>query len=101
MKLITARNKEKLEQRREEIYKELTDIGVVIQNAVALGDTSENEELSTAKDTQSRLVVELQNINDKLNGAKVVHNTNSTEVVIGSYIEVTELDKETRTIPVR
>lgn len=96
MKLITARNKEKLEQRREEIYKELTELGVVIQNAVALGDTSENEELSSAKDAQSRLIAELQDINDKLNGAKVVHNTNSTEVVIGSYIEVTELDKESR-----
>ncbi|GAA0101703.1 hypothetical protein UT300012_24180 [Paraclostridium bifermentans] len=95
MKLITARNKEKLEQRREDIYKELEVVGVRIQHAVSLGDASESAELDEAKDAQSRLVAELQDVNDKLDGAKVVHNTNATEVGIGSYIEITELDKET------
>lgn len=96
MKLITARNKEKLEQRREEIYKDLTEIGKRIQDAVAQGDTSENAELDAAKEEQNRAIAELQDINDKLDGAKVVHNINSTEVVVGSYIEVTELDKQSK-----
>ncbi len=92
MKLITSRNKEKLENRREDIYRELTEVGEVIERAKAYGDLSENEEFSTAAENQKRLLAELTDINDKLDGAKVVQGLVSSEVSIGSYIRVTELN---------
>lgn len=98
MKLITSRNKEKLEARREDIYEELTEVGEVIERAKAYGDLSENEEFSTASENQKRLLAELTDINDKLDGAKVVQGLSSSEVSIGSYIRVTELGENNNPI---
>ncbi len=92
--LMTQEGLEKLKTELAELTKvRRPEIVSRIKTAKELGDLSENAEYSSAKDEQSFIEGRIEEIEDFLKHAKVVKNSNSDTVGIGSPVKV-EIDGE-------
>lgn len=93
MQQITEQTKVAYEKEIQELYDAMPTKEQRVRDARALGDISENEEYAKAQDdlnsAQSR-IIELENI---LRSSRVVKDTGGPEIVIGSYIRVTEVSE--------
>jgi len=77
--LITERRKEIIER---------------IQEAVAHGDLSENADYAQAKEEQAFVEGRIQEIEDIIRNAEIIHHTDSDTVNIGSSVSVSVEGKE-------
>ncbi len=95
--IMTAQGKRELEERLEQIKNvEMPAIIDEIASARAQGDLSENAEYHIARENQAKLQNEMDTINEKLAGAKVLDekSINDDIVSIGCAVEVLEADVE-------
>ena len=95
--IMTAQGKRELEERLEQIKNvEMPAIIDEIASARAQGDLSENAEYHIARENQAKLQNEMDDINEKLAGAKVLDekSINDDIVSIGTAVEVLEADVE-------
>ncbi|MDE7107834.1 MAG: transcription elongation factor GreA, partial [Clostridiales bacterium] len=93
--IMTAQGKRELEERLEQIKNvEMPAIIDEIASARAQGDLSENAEYHIARENQAKLQNEMDSINEKLAGAKVLDekSINDDIVSIGTAVEVLEAD---------
>lgn len=95
--IMTAQGKRELEERLERI--KLVEMPAVVEEiakARAQGDLSENAEYEIAREEQAQLQNEINMINEKLAGAKILDekSINDDVVSIGCAVEVIEADVE-------
>ena len=95
--IMTAAGKRELEERLEYIKTvEMPAIVEEIAKARAQGDLSENAEYEIAREEQAQLQNEINTIQEKLAGAKIIdeRSINDEVVSIGCAVEVIEADIE-------
>ena len=95
--IMTAAGKRELEERLEYIKTvEMPAIVEEIAKARAQGDLSENAEYEIAREEQAQLQNEVNTIQEKLAGAKIIdeRSINDEVVSIGCAVEVIEADVE-------
>lgn len=95
--IMTAAGKRELEERLEYIKTvEMPAIVEEIAKARAQGDLSENAEYEIAREEQAQLQNEINTIQEKLAGAKIIdeRSINDEVVSIGCAVEVIEADVE-------
>lgn len=95
--IMTAAGKRELEERLEYIKMvEMPAIVEEIAKARAQGDLSENAEYEIAREEQAQLQNEINTIQEKLAGAKIIdeRSINDEVVSIGCAVEVIEADVE-------
>lgn len=95
--IMTAAGKRELEERLEYIKTvEMPAVVEEIAKARAQGDLSENAEYEIAREEQAQLQNEINTIQEKLAGAKIIdeRSINDEVVSIGCAVEVIEADVE-------
>lgn len=97
MQFVSAEEKAKLEQKREELYKSQVDVQERIRKAAALGDLSENAEYHFAKEENRSIQRELAELESKLKHVAVVSNEHVPEdmVFLGHTVKLLDLSDDT------
>src|SRR5437868_9083755 len=97
MQIVSAEEKNALEQKREELYKAKIDVQERIRKAASLGDLSENAEYHFAKEENRHLERELAELEAKLRHVSVVSNEHVPEdmVFLGHTVKLLDLDDDT------
>lgn len=93
MQMMSAKEKEALEKKREELYKAKIDVQDRIRKAASLGDLSENAEYHFAKEENRNLERELKELEAKLKNVAVVATDNVPEdmVFLGHTVKLLDL----------
>jgi transcription elongation factor GreA len=93
MQMMSAKEKEALEKKREELYKAKIDVQDRIRKAASLGDLSENAEYHFAKEENRSLERELKELEAKLKNVAVVATDNVPEdmVFLGHTVKLMDL----------
>jgi transcription elongation factor GreA len=96
MQFVSADEKQKMETRREELYKMQLDVQERINKAAALGDLSENAEYHFAKEENRTIQRQLAELELKLRHVAVVSNDAVPEdmVFIGHTVKLLDLDDD-------
>lgn len=96
MQFISAEEKERLEAKRQELYKQQLAVQERINKAAALGDLSENAEYHFAKEENRNVQRELAELEAKLKNVSVVSNEHVPEdmVFLGHTVKLLDLDDE-------
>jgi transcription elongation factor GreA len=90
---MSAKEKEALEKKREDLYKAKIDVQDRIRKAASLGDLSENAEYHFAKEENRSLERELKELEAKLKNVAVVATDNVPEdmVFLGHTVKLMDL----------
>jgi transcription elongation factor GreA len=93
MQMMSAKEKEALEKKREEMYKAKIDVQDRIRKAASLGDLKENSEYHTAKDENRNIERELAELELKLRHVSVVDTANVPDdiVFLGHTVKLLDL----------
>lgn len=93
MQMMSAKEKEALEKKREELYKAKIDVQDRIRKAASLGDLSENAEYHFAKEENRSIERELAGLELKLRHVAVVDTDNVPEdvVFLGQTVKLLDL----------
>lgn len=93
MQMMSAKEKQALEKKREEMYKAKIDVQDRIRKAASLGDLSENAEYHFAKEENRSLERELAELEAKLRNVAVVSTDNVPEnvVFLGHTVKLLDL----------
>ncbi len=93
MQMMSAKEKEALEKKREEMYKAKIDVQDRIRKAASLGDLSENAEYHFAKEENRSLERELAELELKLRNVAVVSTDNVPDdiVFLGHTVKLLDL----------
>jgi len=93
MQMMSAKEKEALEKKREEMYKAKIDVQDRIRKAASLGDLSENAEYHFAKEENRTLERELAELELKLRHVAVVSTDNVPDdiVFLGHTVKLLDL----------
>src|SRR2546421_3711427 len=96
MQIVSAKEKEELERKREELYKSQLDVQERIRRAASLGDLSENAEYHFAKEENRRIERELAELELKLRHVAVAPTDNVPEdmVFLGHTVKLLDLDDD-------
>src|SRR5437868_12390171 len=96
MQIVSAEEKNALEQKREELYKAKIDVQERIRKAASLGDLSENAEYHFAKEENRHLERELAELEAKLRNVAVVSNEHVPEdmVYLGHTVKLLDLSDD-------
>lgn len=97
---LTAEGYKELEQKLEDLkINRRREVAEKIKTAREFGDISENAEYDAAKDEQSMLEGEINDIETKLNAAKIIDNKkiDTSVVSIGCTVKLLELDRNVTT----
>lgn len=96
--------KESLEALKLELEKLKTEIMPVIvkriEEAIKLGDLSENGEYHAAKDDQGWTASRIRELEDKIFRAQVIEKTSGTTIDIGSKIVIADMDGKERSMEI-
>jgi transcription elongation factor GreA len=97
MQMMSAKEKEALEKKREELYKAKIDVQDRIRKAASLGDLSENAEYHFAKEENRSIERELAGLELKLRHIAVVDTNNVPEnvVFLGQTVKLLDLYDDT------
>lgn len=85
---LTQEGKKELESELEKLITSRPAIAERIATARAFGDLSENEEYSSARNEQKIAETRIEEIQEILKNAKIIHATHSDKVNLGSTIEL-------------
>lgn len=85
---LTQEGKKELESELEKLIASRPAIAERIATARAFGDLSENEEYSSARNEQKIAETRIEEIQEILKNAKIIHATHSDKVNLGSTIEL-------------
>ena len=93
MQIMSQKEKDALERKREEMYKAKIDVQERIRRAAALGDLKENSEYHTAKDENRVIERELAELELKLRHVSVVSTDNVPDdiVFLGHTVKLLDL----------
>jgi transcription elongation factor GreA len=93
MQIMSQKEKDALERKREELYKSKIDVQERIRRAAALGDLKENSEYHTAKDENRVIERELAELELKLRHVSVVSTDNVPDdiVFLGHTVKLLDL----------
>jgi transcription elongation factor GreA len=93
MQIMSQKEKDALERKREELYKAKIDVQERIRRAAALGDLKENSEYHTAKDENRVIERELAELELKLRHVSVVSTDNVPDdiVFLGHTVKLLDL----------
>src|SRR5580704_7856596 len=96
MQMMSAKEKEALEKKREELYKMKIDVQDRIRKAASLGDLSENAEYHFAKEENRSIQRELAVLEAKLKNVSVVATDNLPDdmVFLGHTVKLQDLDDD-------
>src|SRR5438105_6443350 len=96
MQFVSAEEKARLEQKREDLYKAQIDVQERIRKAAALGDLSENAEYHFAKEENRSIQRELAELEAKLKQVAVVSNKDVPEdvVFLGHTVKLLDLSDD-------
>lgn len=97
MQFMSAEEKSKLEEKRQELYRLKVDVQERIRKAAALGDLSENAEYHFAKEENRAVERQISDIENKLKSAAVVSNDDVPEdvVFLGHTVKLLDLADDT------
>jgi transcription elongation factor GreA len=100
MQMISAQEKEAMEQKREALYKLQIDVQDRIRKAAALGDLSENAEYHFAKEENRNIQRELAELEMKLRRVAVVSSEGVPDdmVYLGHVVKLLDLDDDSETL---
>lgn len=98
MAQITQRRKNILEASLPELNKRLLKAQEDVKIAKEYGDLSENAEYETATNKVRQTYAEIQHIEERLKDAQVVSDDGGKEIKVGSYIKVTRVDNDNKTL---
>lgn len=76
------------------IYAELEQSKEAMRAAAAEGDLRENAEYESARDKVVVLTKQKSELEEELDRAEIVYEDNSQRITIGSYVEVTKVDRK-------
>jgi transcription elongation factor GreA len=71
-----------------------------LEEAIKLGDLSENAEYHQAKDDQGWAAARVREIESKIENAKIIQRTTGKQVDIGSKLEIIDQDGRERTMEI-
>jgi len=93
MQMMSAKEKQALEKKREDLYKAKIDVQDRIRKAASLGDLSENAEYHFAKEENRSIERELAELELKLRHIAVVDTDNVPEdiVFLGQTVKLLDL----------
>lgn len=96
MQFMSAEEKSKLEEKRQELYKLKVDVQERIRKAAALGDLSENAEYHFAKEENRAVERQISDIENKLKSAAIVSNDDVPEdvVFLGHTVKLLDLSDD-------
>jgi transcription elongation factor GreA len=96
MDVITATEKEKLQERLDALLANRSVISERIAEARALGDLKENAEYHAAREQQGMEEAEIKRLEERLSSAHVVDESKTAEgvVFIGSTVKLREEDDD-------
>jgi transcription elongation factor GreA len=96
MQMVSAQEKEQLENKRQELQNLLIEIQERIRKAAALGDLSENAEYHFAKEENRSVQRQLAELESKLKNVAVVSSDNVPDdmVFLGHTVKLLDLDDE-------
>src|ERR1700677_2694584 len=97
MQIMSQKEKDALEAKREELYKAKIDVQDRIRKAASLGDLSENAEYHFAKEENRSIERELAGLELKLRHIAVVDTDNVPEnvVFLGQTVKLLDLYDDT------
>lgn len=90
---ITIEGKKELELELESLKAQRTEAIEKVATARDFGDLRENAEYDVARQEQGLIETRLAEIEDILNNAKIIRRKNTTEVSLGSTVELKTDDK--------
>src|SRR5256885_14116336 len=96
MQIVSAKEKEELQKKREGLYKAQLDVQERIRRAASLGDLSENAEYHFAKEENRNIQRQLAELELKLRHVSVVDTENVPEdiVFLGHTVKLLDLDDD-------
>jgi transcription elongation factor GreA len=96
MQIVSAKEKQEMEKKREELYKMQLDVQERIRRAASLGDLSENAEYHFAKEENRAIQRQLAELELKLRHLSVVDTDNVPEdiVFLGHTVKLLDLDDD-------
>jgi transcription elongation GreA/GreB family factor len=96
MQMVSAKEKQILEEKREELFKQQIDVQERIRKAAALGDLSENAEYHFAKEENRSIQRQLAELESKLKNVAVVATDAVPEnmVFLGHTVKLLDLDDD-------
>src|SRR3954469_12182401 len=96
MQIVSAKEKEELQHKREELYKAQLDVQERIRRAASLGDLSENAEYHFAKEENRAIQRQLAELEAKIKTVSVVDTDNVPEnvVFLGHTVKLLDLDDD-------
>jgi transcription elongation factor GreA len=96
MQIVSAKEKQEMEQKREELYKMQLDVQERIRRAASLGDLSENAEYHFAKEENRTIQRQLAELELKLRHLSVVDTDNVPDdiVFLGHTVKLLDLDDD-------
>ena len=92
---ITDTGRQELERELEELKGRRGEIADKIATARGFGDLSENAEYDTAREEQGLLETRIAEIEDILQNASIIQSTGTSEIGLGSTVE---LKSDTKTV---
>lgn len=99
--LMTKESYEALKLELEKLKTEVMPLIVKrIEEAIKLGDLSENGEYHSAKDDQGWTASHIRELDNKIFRAQIVEKTSGVNIDIGSKIVVTDLDGKERSMEI-
>jgi transcription elongation factor GreA len=96
MQIVSAKEKQEMEHKREELYKAQLDVQERIRRAASLGDLSENAEYHFAKEENRSIQRQLAELELKLRHVSVVDTDNVPDdiVFLGHTVKLLDLDDD-------
>lgn len=99
--LMTKESQEALKAELEKLKTETMPVIVKrIEEAIKLGDLSENGEYHAAKDDQGWTASRIRELDDKIFRAQIIEKTSGTNIDIGSKIVIMDADGKERSMEV-
>lgn len=95
---LSRRLYESYKKELEELRPQLKEIQQAVQDARAEGDLSENEEYSTALNTQHVLEHKIAQLESRLSNCDIVEAGISSNIDVGSVVRVTKVDAKNQPI---